>query len=107
MSLIDVLASDALLGQQPIDGGLRARFRNAPGIEQRVRDLVAAESQCCAFLRFHVHHDGQAVVLDITGSVDAQPAIKQFFPALGTRASRTLTCTAPTYRIESGRSLSE
>lgn len=56
MSLIAGLAAEALVGHEPIDGGMRARFRNAPGIEQRVRDLAAAEAQCCASLRFEVHH---------------------------------------------------
>jgi hypothetical protein len=83
MSLIDTLAWNALLAQETIEGGIRARFGAKPGIEQRVRELAAAESQCCAFLRFHVHRDGQDVVLDITGSPEAQPAIREFFPALG------------------------
>jgi hypothetical protein len=82
MALVDTLASDALLAQGPIDGGVRARFRDEPGIERRVRELAAAESQCCAFLRFDVHRDGQALLLDITGSPEAQPAIKEFFPSL-------------------------
>lgn len=79
---IAALAADALLASETIDGGLRARFRDEPGIEQRVRDLAAAESQCCAFLRFDVHSDRRDIVLDITGSPEAQPAIEQIFPAL-------------------------
>ena len=47
MSLIDTLAADALLGSEPIPAGMRARFRDEPEIERRVRDLVALESQCC------------------------------------------------------------
>lgn len=82
MSLIDALAADALLARETIDGGLRVRFRDDPGTERRVRDLAAAESQCCAFLRFDVHSDHQTVVLDITGSVEAQPAIMELFAAL-------------------------
>ena len=80
MSLIGALLSEALVGHEPIDGGVRARFRNEPAIEQRVRDLAAAEAQCCAFLRFDVHHDVSAVLLDITGSPEAQPAIRAMFP---------------------------
>ncbi|MDP8910065.1 MAG: hypothetical protein M3N47_13340 [Chloroflexota bacterium] len=86
MSLIGTLASDALVGHEPIDGGVRARFRNDPGIERRVRDLAAAEAQCCAFLRFDVDNDASAVLLDITGSPQAQPAIRAMFPLLVTDA---------------------
>lgn len=82
ISLIATLVSDALVGHEPIDGGVRARFRNEPGIEQRVRDLAAAEAQCCAFLRFDICHDANAVLLDITGSPQAQPAIRAMFPLL-------------------------
>lgn len=81
ISLIDTLACDALLAREPIDGGLRARFRDEPGTEQRVRQLAAAESECCAFLRFDVHRDRHTLVLDITGPPEAQAAIKELFPA--------------------------
>ncbi len=80
MSLILTLASDALVGHEPIDGGVRARFRNDPGIERRVTGLAGAEAQCCAFLRFDVDSDASAVLLDITGSPQAQPAIRSMFP---------------------------
>lgn len=86
MSLIGTLASDALVGHEPIDGGVRARFRNEPGIERRVRDLAAAEAQCCAFLRFDVDTDASAVLLNITGSPQAQPAVRAMFPLLVTDA---------------------
>lgn len=87
MSLIAGLAAEALVGHEPIDGGMRARFRNAPGIEQRVRDLAAAEAQCCASLRFEVHHHASAVLLDITGSPQAQPVIRAMFALLVADAS--------------------
>jgi len=83
VSLMDALATTALLAREPIGGGLRVRFRDTPGTEQRIRELAAAESACCAFLRFDVHHDRHAVVLDITGSREAQPVITELFAALG------------------------
>jgi hypothetical protein len=79
LELIDALAAEALLDQRPIAGGLRARFRDAPGIDARVRGLAAAEAECCAFLRFEVAREGGAVTLDITGAPDAQPVIHRFF----------------------------
>ena len=81
LAFIEALVAYALVDQQPIAGGLRTRFRDTPDVELRVRDLVAAESDCCAFLRFELGRDDDALVLDITGSPDAQPVIRGFFAA--------------------------
>jgi hypothetical protein len=81
MSLIDTLSCDALVAVESIAGGVCARFRDDPGIEQRVRERAAAEAQCCAFLTLSVYRDGRAVVLEMTGSPEAQPAIRQMLPA--------------------------
>jgi hypothetical protein len=78
---IDALRSDALLDQREIAGGLRTTFRDTPDVERRVRELVAAESRCCAFLSFAVGRDDDALWLDITGAPDARPVIDQFFAA--------------------------
>jgi hypothetical protein len=77
--LIDALVEDALIDQQPIDGGLRATFRADDGIEERIRQLVAAESRCCAFLTFDVDRREGVLSLDITGAPDARPVIDEFF----------------------------
>ena len=74
LALVDSLAAGALIA--PIAGGIRARFDAE--LEARVREFVALESQCCAFLRFEVH-DGEDVVLDVTGPPDAQPVIERLF----------------------------
>lgn len=78
-ALIAQLRADAMLGQQPITGGLRTRFRADAATEQRVRGLVAVERDCCGFLRFDLQREPDALVLDITGSTDAQPVIQTFF----------------------------
>jgi hypothetical protein len=78
IALIGSLAADALLDRRSIAGGVRWRFRDAPEVERRVHDVVALESECCAFLRFEVHRD-DAIVLDITGPAEALPVIEQFF----------------------------
>ena len=52
LALIEALSDDGLLDRTPTDAGLRVRLRDAPDIEQRTRELVVAESQCCAFLDF-------------------------------------------------------
>jgi hypothetical protein len=65
------------LARAPIPGGARMRF--AAEAEGRVRELVALESRCCAFLDFAVTRGDGAVVLDVTGPPDAQPVIEQLF----------------------------
>ena len=47
LALIEALAAAGLLDRTPTDAGLRVRLRETPDIEQRTRELVAAESRCC------------------------------------------------------------
>jgi hypothetical protein len=62
-------------------GGLRSRFRDTPDVEQRIQDLIAAESRCCAFLSLATGREQDALWLDITGAPEARPVIEQFFAA--------------------------
>ena len=79
LALIDALADDGLLDRSPTETGLRVRLRDTPEIERRTRELVAAESACCAFLEFALSRDRSALILDITGPRDARPVIDLFF----------------------------
>jgi hypothetical protein len=79
LALIEALAADGLLDRTRTDTGLRVRLRDTPEIEQRTRELVAAESKCCAFLDFELGRDRGDLVLDISGPDDAQPVIEMFF----------------------------
>ena len=79
LALIDALAADGLLDCTPTESGLRVRLRDTPEIDQRTRELVAAESRCCAFLDFELGRAGGDLVLDISGPEDAQPVIEMFF----------------------------
>ena len=74
LALVDALAAGALI--EPISGGIRARFD--ADLEARVREFVALESQCCAFLRFDLRA-GEEVLLDVTGPPDAWPVIERLF----------------------------
>jgi hypothetical protein len=67
LALIEALSADGLIARTPTDAGLRVRLRDTPDIEQRTRELVAAESTCCAFLNFAIGHEGGELVLDISG----------------------------------------
>jgi hypothetical protein len=79
LAMIDALAADHLLDRAATDAGVRVRLRDAPGVERRARDLVAAESRCCAFLDFDLVREDGALVLEISGPPDARPLIDRFF----------------------------
>jgi hypothetical protein len=79
LALIDALAADGLLDRTPTEAGLRVRLRDTPEIERRTRELVAAESQCCAFLDFALGREDGDLVLDIAGPQDARAVIEMFF----------------------------
>ena len=81
LALIDALAADGLLDRTPTASGMRVRLRDTPDIEQRTRELVAAESACCAFLDFTLGREDGDLVLDIKGPQNARPVIEMFFAA--------------------------
>jgi hypothetical protein len=76
---IDALLDDALLHRREIEGGLRFGFRDAPDVHRRIRELIVAESRCCAFLSFAVGRDRDTVWLDITGAPEARSVIEELF----------------------------
>jgi hypothetical protein len=78
---LDAVAREALIDKTPIDCGLRHRFRAHPDIEREIRRLAAAEAECSAFLTSTVTTEPSVLLLDITGSPDAQPVIDEFFVA--------------------------
>ena len=79
MAFIDALTTDALVERERIEDGVRVRLRDAPGVEGRVRELIAAESKCCAFLTLELERADGELVLDITGPSEARPVIDEFF----------------------------
>lgn len=79
MALIDALAADGLLDRTTTDAGVRVRLLDRPDMEQRTRELVAAEPKCCAFLDFELGRENGYLVLDIAGPEDARPVIDMFF----------------------------
>jgi hypothetical protein len=79
LALIDALAADGLLDRAPTASGLRVRLRDTPDIDLRTRQLIEAESACCAFLDFNLGREDGALVLDVSGPPDARPVIDTFF----------------------------
>ncbi len=45
-----------------------------------MRDLAAAEWDCCAFFRFDVAHAGDEVELTVVAPPEAQAALRFLFP---------------------------
>lgn len=60
------LYTEALIGRERTDDGIRFRFRALPGLEERVRDLAAREKACCAFFSFAITVHGDEVWWDAT-----------------------------------------
>lgn len=51
----------------------------SPEVLVEVKDLVAKESECCAFLDFQMAHDNDSVRLTITAPLDALAAADELF----------------------------
>jgi hypothetical protein len=53
------------------------RFRPGPGIREQVEQLVAAESECCAFLDFAITHERDATVVTIVSPPEGAPVMHE------------------------------
>jgi hypothetical protein len=73
------LAHDSVLQRRPLPGGVRLTFQAGEDTARRLHDLVAAESQCCAFLEMDLRASETRLELDITGPEDARPIIDDLF----------------------------
>lgn len=73
------LARRALRSRQPIADGTRLTFEASAETERRLREIVAAEARCCAFLRMDLQPGADALILDITGPAEAAPIIAELF----------------------------
>lgn len=78
-AMITQLCKDALIDTEPTAAGLRARLRDSPEVERRVRDMIKAESECCPFLSFELDHDDDHLRLEIRGPADGRAVIESFF----------------------------
>jgi len=73
------LARRALRSRQPILDGTRLTFEASADTERQLREIVAAEARCCAFLRMDLQLGADALTLDITGPAEAAPIIAELF----------------------------
>ena len=66
---------DRALGMRPIDGGVAIVLATSEPMSQ-VADLVARESECCAFYTFTLRIDGQARELQISAGQGREIAVQ-------------------------------
>jgi hypothetical protein len=74
------LGAAALIEGRREASRLLLRFR--PEAADDVRELVRAESECCAFLRFEVDAGRREVVLEVRGPAEAGPVLDDFLAVL-------------------------
>jgi hypothetical protein len=72
------IGKDALLGLTP-EGALR--FRADAKTRVRLDAIVAAESQCCPFLRFDLAEAGAELVLSVAAPEGAEPLARDLVDA--------------------------
>jgi hypothetical protein len=73
-----ILATD-LISQERRPDGVRLLLR--PAVEDRVRDLVALEAECCDWFRGTVTH-GEVVTVDLVAAGDGPMLLHAMFDAL-------------------------
>src|SRR5919204_5301008 len=61
------------------EDGLRVRFRRDPAAEHELRDLVAVETECCAWANWNVEAVAAELVLEISSSGHGIPVIHSWF----------------------------
>jgi hypothetical protein len=75
------LGRAALVGAHTEALQAQLRFAAGAGIRDRVEAIVAAESQCCAFLAMGVSEESGAVVMTITAPEGAEVVLAELVDA--------------------------
>ena len=90
LASIGELARDGLRGVSRDDRRLELRY--APHVVGRVREVVAKEQECCAFLNFELTETNEEVRLTVTAPERAREVadelFEQFAPSGGSSAER-------------------
>jgi hypothetical protein len=84
------LTRDALRAQHR--DGLRLELTYAPAALDRVREMVAREKECCAFLTFGLQQEADAVRLVIEAPEDARDALDAVFEPFQAREPAVTLC---------------
>ena len=79
------LGGDGLLHASEAEGRAVLRFRPDTSVRKRVEAVVAAESECCAFLDFQLEHGEDATVLTISAPNGGAEMVHELAAALAGR----------------------
>ena len=71
------LVAAALLDARVTDRGAMLRFSGAA--EPALRELIAAERECCPFLTFELSERGDGLSLAVSGPPEARPIVLELF----------------------------
>jgi hypothetical protein len=80
------LGRDALLDSRIDGAGAHLRFAASPGVRDRVDAIVAAESECCAFLTMRVAEERDGVRLTIAAPAGAEFMVVELIDAFAAGA---------------------
>jgi hypothetical protein len=58
-----------------LDGQLEVHYRSAPGVQEELQDLAAAEQVCCSFVTWVVSNDHGQPVLRVISPADSPEAL--------------------------------
>jgi hypothetical protein len=75
------IGGTSLLDVEAAGRHARLRFRQEPGVRDRLSSIVAAESECCAFLTMRLGDEPGATTLTINGPDGAEPVIDELVQA--------------------------
>jgi len=75
------LGHAALVDARTTDDRAQLRFAAGAGVRERVAAIVAAESECCAFLTMRVSDEPDAIVVTIDAPEGAAPVLAQLIDA--------------------------
>jgi hypothetical protein len=75
------IGAASLLGAEASGRRAVLHFGSEPGVRARLSGIVAAESECCAFLTMRLADDSGDVTLTIDGPEGAEPIIEQLVGA--------------------------
>jgi hypothetical protein len=84
---IGALGRDSLVAARRDGARAELRFAARAGVRDRVAAIVAAETECCAFLDMRVADEPDAVVLSIAAPDGAEPVLAELVDAFGHRAA--------------------
>jgi hypothetical protein len=85
LSEMAALGDAALIEARTEPRRAELRFAAADGVRERVDAIVAAESQCCAFLTMRIGDEPGRVALTIEAPAGAEPVLDEIVAAFGGR----------------------